>query len=309
MNWTSKKVLVTGGRGFLGQYVVNEIKKLNPKEIISVSSSDFDLRINSNCKKIVQDVDIIFHLAGKGGGIGFMEKFPADVFYDNLMMGTQLIHEAKEADVEKFIALGTVCSYPKFAPIPFSENSLWDGYPEETNASYGLAKKMMLVQSESYRKQFGFKSIVLIPTNLYGPSDNFDPDTSHVIPAIIQKIHKAKKMNLDSITLWGDGSPTRDFLYAQDAARGIILAAESYDEDSPVNLGSDEEISIKDLVKLISEIMDFDGKIQWDTSKPNGQPRRRVDNKRAEEKFGFKPNIGLREGLKLTIDWFLFQQK
>ena len=238
-----------------------------------------------------------------------MEKFPADVFYDNLMMGTQLMHEAKEIGVEKFIALGTVCSYPKFAPIPFSENSLWDGYPEETNASYGLAKKMMLVQSESYRKQFGFKSIVLIPTNLYGPFDNFDLDTSHVIPAIIQKIYKAKKMNLDSITLWGDGSPTRDFLYAQDAARGIILAAEKYDEDSPVNLGSNEEISIKNLVQLISKIMNFNGKIQWDTLKPNGQPRRRVDNKRAEEKFGFKPNIFLEEGLKFTIDWFLSQQK
>jgi len=309
MNWTSKKVLVTGGNGFLGKHLINELKKLNPEKIVSFSSKDLDLRINSNCKKIVQNIDIVFHLAGKGGGIGFMKKFPADVFYDNLMMGTQLIHESKEADVEKFIALGTVCSYPKFAPIPFSENSLWDGYPEETNASYGLAKKMMLVQSESYREQFGFKSTVLIPTNMYGPFDNFDLDTSHVIPAIIQKIHQAKKSNLDSIILWGDGSPTRDFLYAQDAARGIILAAENYDEMHPVNLGSDEETSIKNLVGLISEIMSYDGEIKWDTSKPNGQPRRRVDNKRAEEKFGFKPKTSLKVGLKLTIDWFLSQQK
>jgi GDP-L-fucose synthase len=309
MNWTNKKVLVTGGNGFLGKHVINELKKLDPEEIISFSSSEFDLRINSNCKKVVKNVDIIFHLAGKGGGIGFMKKFPADVFYDNIMMGTQLIHEAKEAGVEKFIALGTVCSYPKFAPIPFSENSIWDGYPEETNASYGLAKKMMLVQSESYRKQFGFKSIVLIPTNLYGPFDNFDLDTSHVIPAIIQKIYHAKKSNLGSITLWGDGSPTRDFLFAEDAARGTILAAEKYDEIFPINLGSDEEISIKKIVELISEIMNFDGKIQWDTTKPNGQPRRRVDNKRAKEKFGFKPNISLKEGLRLTINWFLSQQK
>lgn len=307
--WTNKKILVTGGNGFLGQHLVHQLKELGANDIFTPTSLDLDLTIRNNCKKAVQNVDIVFHLAGKGGGIGYMKKFPADVFYDNLMMGTQLIHEAKEAGIEKFIALGTVCSYPKFAPIPFSENSLWDGYPEETNASYGLSKKMMIVQSESYRKQFGFKSIVLIPTNLYGPFDNFDLDTSHVIPAIIKKIYQAKKSNLDSITLWGDGSPTRDFLYVQDAARGIILAAEKYDEDYPANLGSDDEISIKNLVELISEIMNFSGKIQWDTSKPNGQPRRRVDNKRAEEKFGFKPKISLREGLRLTIDWFLSQQK
>lgn len=309
MDWSNKKVLVTGGRGFLGKHVLIELKKLNPKEIISVSSKDLDLRINSNCKKAVKDMDIVFHLAGKGGGIGFMKKFPADVFYDNLMMGTQLMHESKEAGVEKFIAIGTVCSYPKFAPIPFTEDSLWNGYPEETNASYGLSKKMMLVQSESYRKQFGFESIVIIPTNLYGPYDNFDLDTSHVIPAIIQKINHAKNKNLDSITLWGDGSPTRDFLYVQDAAKGTILAAEKYNEFEPVNLGSDEEISIKNLVKLISEIMNYDGKINWDISKPNGQPRRRVDNKRAEQKFGFKPKVSLKEGLEFTIDWFLSQQK
>jgi GDP-L-fucose synthase len=309
MNWENKKILVTGGNGFLGKHVINELKKYSPKEIITYSSNELDLRINSNCKKALQNIDIVFHLAGKGGGIGFMEKFPADVFYDNLMMGTQLIHESKESGVEKFIALGTVCSYPKFAPIPFLEESIWDGYPEETNASYGLSKKMMLVQSESYRTQFGFNSISIIPTNLYGPNDNFDLGNSHVIPAIIKKIYQAKKSCLDSITLWGDGSPTRDFLYVQDAAKGIILAAENYNEPLPVNLSSDDEISIKNLVSLISEIMNFQGDILWDNSKPNGQPRRRVDNKKAKEKFGFKPEISFKKGLELTINWFMSQQK
>jgi GDP-L-fucose synthase len=223
------------------------------------------------------------------------------------MMGTQLIHEAKEAKVEKFIALGTVCSYPKFASLPFKEDSIWEGYPEETNASYGLAKKMLIVQSQSYRQQYNFKSIVLVPTNLYGPRDNFDPAVSHVIPALILKIHNAKKSGLDSITLWGDGSPTRDFLYVEDAARGIILAAEKYDDPEPINLGSEEEISIKDLVSTISELMGFRGQIKWDTSKPNGQPRRCVSNKKAEEKIGFKPQVKLREGLQNTIDWFIKQ--
>jgi GDP-L-fucose synthase len=220
------------------------------------------------------------------------------------MMGTNLIHESKEAGVEKLITLGTICSYPKFAPIPFDEENIWDGYPEETNASYGLAKKMLLVQSQAYREQYGFKSIVLLPTNLYGPKDNFDPNYANVIPAIINKISTAKKQNDESVTLWGDGTPTRDFLYVQDAALGLILAAEKYDKSLPVNLGSEEEITIKELSSLISKLMKFDGHVEWDKSKPNGQPRRKVSNKRAEEKFGFKPQINLKDGLTRTIDWY-----
>jgi len=304
MNWSDKTVLVTGGKGFLGSYVVSQLEKKNIKKLIVPSSKEFDLRIGDNCKKLVQNVDVIIHLAGRVGGIGIMKEKPGDIFYDNIMMGTQLIHEAKNAGVEKFVALGTVCSYPKFASLPFSENGLWDGYPEETNAAYGLAKKMLLVQSQAYREQFGFNSIVLFPTNLYGPKDEFDPKLSHVIPALILKIHNAKKSNVDSITLWGDGTPTRDFLYVEDAARGIILTAENYNCNEPLNLGSEEEISIKNLAELISELMEFSGTINWDSSKPNGQPRRCVSNVKAEHKIGFKPEINLREGLKRTISWF-----
>ena len=307
MNWNEKTVLVTGSKGFLGSFLVKELEKLCPKKIITPSSKELDLRDNSNCKKAVLDVDIVFHLAAHVGGIGLNKERPGDLFYDNLMMGTQLLHEAKNASVQKFIALGTVCSYPKFSQIPFLESSIWDGYPEETNAPYGLAKKMMLVQSQAYREQYNFKSIVVIPTNLYGPNDNFDPSSSHVIPALISKIDNAKKNNSKSITLWGDGTPTRDFLYVEDASRGIILAADKYDDPLPINLSSEEEISIKQLAEIISDLMKFDGKITWDTSKPNGQPRRCVSNKRAEEKLNFKPEISLKEGLRRTIECYTAQ--
>ena len=307
MKWNTKIVLVTGANGFMGTRVVKELKKRNPKEIICPSSKHCDLREKENCKAIVKDVDLIFHLAGKGGGIGIMKEKPAEIFYDNIMMGTNLIHEAKEANVEKFIGIGTVCSYPKFAKIPFTEELIWDGYPEETNAAYGLAKKMMIVQSEAYKKQYNFNSISIIPTNLYGPGDDFNPITSHVIPALILKIFNAKNSN--SITLWGDGSPTRDFLYIDDVAKGIVLAAENYNDHLPVNLGSDDEISIKDLANLISKLMQFEGKIKWDKSKPNGQPRRRVSNKRAKESFRFKPETNIEDGLRNTIEWFYSQNK
>jgi len=307
MKWNTKIVLVTGANGFMGTRVVKELKKRNPKEIICPSSKDCDLREKENCKAIVKDVDLIFHLAGKGGGIGIMKEKPAEIFYDNIMMGTNLIHEAKEANVEKFIGIGTVCSYPKFAKIPFTEELIWDGYPEETNAAYGLAKKMMIVQSEAYKKQYNFNSISIIPTNLYGPGDDFNPITSHVIPALILKIFNAKNSN--SITLWGDGSPTRDFLYIDDVANGIVLAAENYNDHLPVNLSSDDEISIKDLANLISKLMQFEGKIKWDKSKPNGQPRRRVSNKRAKESFRFKPETNIEDGLRNTIEWFYSQNK
>ena len=304
MKWNEKTILVTGGKGFLGSFIVKELEKLDPKKIITPSAKELDLRDISNCKKAVRDVDIIFHLAARVGGIGLNMEKPGDLFYDNLMMGTQLLHEAKNASIQKFIALGTVCSYPKFSQIPFLESSIWDGYPDETNAPYGLAKKMMLVQSQAYRKQYNFKSIVVIPTNIYGPCDNFEPSRSHVIPALILKIGNAKKNNLNSITLWGDGSPTRDFLYVEDAAKGIILAADKYDDILPVNLSSEEEISIKQLAEIISDLMKFDGKIIWDSSKPNGQPRRCVSNQRAKESFGFEPKITLNIGLQKTIDWY-----
>lgn len=304
-DWSKKSLLVTGGNGFLGSHLVDELKKKGAKEIKIPSSKDCDLIQQSNCKKVVEGIDVVFHLAAKVGGIGLNAEKPAELFYNNLMMGTQLIHEAKEAGVEKFIALGTICSYPKFTPVPFSESSIWDGYPEETNAPYGLAKKMLLVQSQAYRQQYGFKSIVVIPTNLYGPRDNFDLKVSHVIPALILKIHNAKINNKKEVPVWGDGSPTRDFLYVEDAVRGIVLTAEKYEDSEPINLGSNSEISIKELVNLLCELMNFDGKIIWDTSKPNGQPRRRVSNEKAKKLLNFEPKIDIREGLQRTIDWFL----
>ena len=303
MDLENKKILVTGGNGFLGRIVVEKLKKLNVKSLINPSSKELDLRLQSNCKKAVHDIDVVFHLAGKGGGIEYMRNNPAETFYDNIIMGTQLINEAKNENVEKFIALGTVCSYPKFSSIPFTENNFWEGYPEETNAAYGLSKKMMTVQSEAYRNQFNFNSISVIPTNLFGPGDDFNPNTSHVIPGIISKISKAMSTNSKEIILWGDGTPTRDFLYVDDAADGIILAGEKYNDSYPLNLGAQKEISIKELANTISRLMNFDGKINWDTTKPNGQPRRCVSNEMAEQKIGFVPKISLEDGLKKVITW------
>jgi len=304
ISWNEKKILVTGGNGFLGSFVVEELKRKGAKNIVIPLSSQIDLTKREHCKQAVKDADIVFHLAAQVGGIGLNQEKPAELFFNNLMMGTQLIHEAKEAGVEKLVALGTICSYPKFASLPFSEDTIWEGYPEETNAPYGLAKKMLLVQSQAYHQQYDFNSIVVFPTNLYGPKDNFDPQSSHVIPALILKTHKAILDNKNRISVWGDGTPTRDFLYVADAARGIVLAAEKYEVPEPINLGSEQEISIKELVSLISELMEFKGEIEWDTSKPNGQPRRCVSNKKAREKLGFKPQIGIREGLQKAIEWF-----
>ncbi len=287
MELQNKRILVTGGNGFLGKCIVKNLEKFGHNDIFVPSSRDYDLRQTENCKKVVKDVDVVFHLAAHVGGIGLNREKPGELFYDNLIMGTQLLHESKMAGVEKFIALGTICSYPKFTQIPFLEDDIWNGYPEETNAPYGLAKKMLLVQSKAYREQYDFKSIVVIPTNLYGPDDNFDPSSSHVIPALILKIFNAKKNNLDQVEVWGDGTPTRDFLFVDDAAQGIIDAAKNYDEETPLNLGSSEEISIHDLVSHICSILDYNGEIIWNTSKPNGQPRRCVSYNRAKEKINF----------------------
>ena len=282
---------------------------MGAKNIVTPSSKEYDLRKNENCRKIVSDIDIVFNIAAHVGGIGLNRNKPGELFYDNLMMGTQLLHEAKNASVEKFVALGTVCSYPKFSQIPFTETSIWDGYPEETNAPYGLAKKMLLVQSQAYRQQYNFKSIVVIPTNLYGPNDNFEPSSSHVIPALILKIYNAKKNNEDRVVVWGDGNVTRDFLYVKDAVKGIILAAEKYDDELPLNLGWSEEISIMELTKLICELLDYNGNITWDKTKPNGQPRRCVSYQRAKEKIGFEPTTKLKDGLKNSIKWFVENQE
>lgn len=304
INWSKKNVLVTGGSGFLGSFLIDCLRQKNAKKIITPNSMECDLRDISSCRAVVRDVDVVFHLAAKVGGIGLNLEKPAELFYDNLIMGIQLINEAKQAGVEKFLALGTICSYPKFATIPFTEDSIWDGYPEETNAPYGLAKKMLLVQSQAYRRQYGFNSIVVFPTNLYGPRDNFDPSVSHVIPALILKVHQAKLSNSSSFAVWGDGSPTRDFLYVEDAAAGILRAAEIYEGEEPINLGSEQEISIKELIYKIVDLMDYDGEIVWDTSKPNGQPRRCVSNRRARELIGFRPAVTIDEGLRRTISWF-----
>jgi len=307
MDLKNKKILVTGGAGFLGSFVVKKlIERGVPKENIFIPrSKDFDLRKWENCQKVVKDKDVVIHLAAKVGGIGFNQKYPGELFYDNLIMGVQLMEAARQAGIEKFVAIGTICAYPKFTPVPFKEEDLWSGYPEETNAPYGLAKKMLLVQAQAYRQQYGFNAIYLLPVNLYGPGDNFNPESSHVIPALIKKVADAKKENKDFIEVWGTGKATREFLYVEDAAEGIILATEKYDKPDPINLGSGMEISIKDLVETICRLMNFKGEIRWDTLKPDGQPRRCLDVTRAEKEFGFKAKTDFETGLKRTIEWYL----
>jgi GDP-L-fucose synthase len=304
MDWSKKAVLVTGGSGFLGSRVVSILKERGVKNIVVPTSKEYDLRLKDNCNKVTKNIDIVFHLAAKVGGIGFNNENPGELFYDNLIMGTNIMEESRQNNVEKMIALGTICSYPKFTPIPFSENSIWEGYPEETNAPYGLAKKMLLVQSDAYRKQYQFNSVVVFPTNLYGPNDNFDDDSSHVIPAIIKKIMFAKKAKKPSVSLWGDGTATRDFLYVDDAAEGIILTAEKYSESVPLNLGTGIEISIKELAEKLLKITNANLEIIWETDKPNGQPRRCVDNQKAKNEIEFEPKISMDEGLKRTVEWY-----
>ena len=307
--WQEKRVLVTGGAGFLGSFVVEKLAAQGAAEIIVPRSADYDLTRIEAIRQLLSDttqqnrpVDMVIHLAARVGGIGANRENPATFFYDNLMMGTQLMHESYLRQVAKFVAIGTVCAYPKFAPIPFKEEDLWNGYPEETNAPYGLAKKMMLVQSQTYREQYGYNSIFLLPVNLYGPRDNFDLETSHVIPALIRKCLEAKERGDDHILAWGDGSPTREFLYVADAAEGILLAAERLNVSEPVNLGNAYEISIKDLMETIVQVTGFTGEIRWDTTKPNGQPRRKLETSRAKELFGFEAKRPFVAGLRETVE-------
>ncbi|SLM49625.1 GDP-L-fucose synthase [Nitrospira japonica] len=304
--WDNKRVVVTGGAGFLGSYVVGRLQERGCSQVIVPRSRQYDLVQMAAVQQLYADArpDVVIHLAARVGGIGANQANPGRFFYDNLMMGTQLIEIGRQRGLKKFVALGTICAYPKFAPIPFKEDDIWSGYPEETNAPYGLAKKMMLVQSQAYRQQYGFNSIVLFPVNLYGPRDNFDLETSHVIPALIRKCAQAKEAGGSSFTLWGDGSPSREFLYVEDAAEGILSAAETYDGDMPVNLGTGEEVTIRNLAELIADEVGFKGRIEWDTTKPNGQPRRCLDVNRAKQLFGFQARHNLRDGLRKTIRWF-----
>ena len=304
--WHERRVLVTGGTGFLGSHMVDRLRAIGAGEIFVPRRQEYDLLDRAAARRLLADTrpDIVLHLAAKAGGIGANQAKPAEFFFDNLMMGAQLMHEAWLAGVGKFVAVGTVCSYPKITPVPFREEDLWNGYPEETNAPYGLAKKMLLVQSQAYREQYGFNSVNLIPVNLYGPRDNFDLQTSHVIPALVRKSLEAKERGEDRVSLWGDGSPTREFLFAPDAAAGILLGGEALNSSEPVNLGTGKEIRIRDLAELIGELAGFEGKFDWDTSKPNGQPRRGLDTRKAKDLFGFEAMTPLEEGLRQTIDWY-----
>ena len=306
LNLATKRICVTGGAGFLGTHLIRRLKEHGAREIFVPQYPEYDLVREADIIRMIDTAktDIIIHLAAKVGGIGANREKPGEFFYDNLMMGVQLIHQSWMKGVEKFVALGTICAYPKYTPIPFKEEDLWNGYPEETNAPYGLAKKMLLVQSQSYREQYGYNSIFLLPVNLYGPGDNFNPASSHVIPALIRKYLEAKEQGASEIIAWGDGSPTREFIYVEDAAEGIALATERYNSSEPVNIGSSFEISIKDLTETIARLTGFNGTIRWDTSKPNGQPRRKLDTTRAREAFGFEAKTDFEDGLKRTIDWY-----
>lgn len=306
INLQNKKILLTGGSGFLGSFVKEKLleRGVAQENIFIPRSKDLDLRVLENCQKAVNNIDVVIHLAAHVGGIGLNKEKPGELFYNNLMMGVQLMEAARQSGVEKFVALGTICAYPKFTPTPFKESDLWIGYPEETNAPYGLAKKMLLVQAQAYRDQYGFNAIYLLPVNLYGPRDNFDPKSSHVIPALIRKVAEAQKNNQDFIEVWGTGKATREFLYVEDAAEAIVLATENYHDSLPVNIGSGKEISIKNLIEKICEIMSFEGEIRFDLTKPDGQPKRMLDTSLAKEKFGFEARNDFEAGLRKTIEWY-----
>lgn len=305
--WSSRRVLVTGGAGFLGSHVVERLRSVGAAEVFVPRHEDYELTKHEDVERLMgdSDPDIVVHLAALAGGIGANRARPGEFFYVNLTMGTQLLHQAWQHGIKKFVSIGTVCSYPKFTPVPFKEEDIWNGYPEETNAPYGLAKKMLMVQSAAYRAQYGFNSVNLIPVNLYGPGDNFDLETSHVIPALIRKLLEAKQRGDDQVVLWGNGSPTREFLFAPDAAVGIALGAQYLESSDPVNLGSGHEIQIRGLAELIGQLTGYQGQFKWDTSKPNGQPRRALDTSKAQELFGFRAATSLEDGLRQTVDWYL----
>lgn len=306
MRLTNKKILVTGGAGFLGSFVVKELvsRGVNKRSITVPLHQDYDLRDWTVVRKLVKGKNIVIHLAANVGGIGLNLAKPGELFYDNAIMGIQLMEASRQAGIQKFVNVGTICSYPKYTPVPFKEDNLWSGYPEETNAPYGLAKKMLIVQGQAYRQQYGFHAINLLQVNLYGPRDNFDLSSSHVIPALIRKVDTAKKKNSPSIKIWGTGKATREFLYVEDAAKGIVMATQKYDKSDPINLGSGMEISIKKLIELICRLMDYKGKIVWDKTKPDGQPRRRLDVSKAKKEFGFKAMTDFKTGLKKMIEWY-----